>query len=65
MPRALYEQLDTVVTAKLPRAILERLHKAARAHDRTLSGQVRRVLREWCESDQPTPPQLIDEGADR
>ena len=36
------------------RAVVDRLREVARTNDRTLSGQVRRVLREWADGEQPT-----------
>jgi hypothetical protein len=47
------EPLDRTIAAKVPRPVEDRLRAAARAADRTLSGQVRRVLREWAESASP------------
>jgi hypothetical protein len=56
---------DSVVAAKVPEPILARLHAVAREHDRTLSGQIRRVLRAWYDEQQratPAPP-AVERGA--
>jgi hypothetical protein len=42
-----FSPADSILAAKVPRAVADRLREAARTHDRTLSGQIRRVLREW------------------
>jgi len=40
----------STIAAKLPRPVIDRLRAEAYLHDRTLSGQIRRVLREWAEN---------------
>jgi hypothetical protein len=40
---------ESVITAKIERTTAEALREEARRNDRTLSGQVRKVLREWAE----------------
>jgi hypothetical protein len=39
--------MDSVVSTKVPKPILAHLRTVAHDHDRTLSGQIRRVLHEW------------------
>ena len=40
---------NRIVSAKGPRNLIERLRAAAHSHGRTLSGQLRAVIREWAE----------------
>ena len=46
---------DRVIAAKLPHNLIVRLREAAREADRTLSGQLRRVVREWADNGHSTP----------
>jgi hypothetical protein len=50
---------DRVIAAKLPHDLITRLRQAAHEADRTLSGQLRRVVREWAENEKPGD-ELID-----
>jgi hypothetical protein len=50
MPTRVPVPTNRVIAAKLPARLIERLRSEARQHDRTLSGQVRKILREWAES---------------
>lgn len=63
MRSVLVDPTDSTVTAKIPRAIADRLRAEARAHDRTLSGQVRAVLRQWMAAD--TTADAKDRAVDR
>jgi hypothetical protein len=41
---------DRIISAQLPHDLIVRLREAARESDRTISGQLRRIVREWAES---------------
>jgi hypothetical protein len=38
---------ETTISAKVPLALARKLREVAAVNDRTLSGQLRRVLRDW------------------
>lgn len=40
---------EVVYTTKLPRAVAARLRESARENDRSISGELRRIVREWAE----------------
>jgi hypothetical protein len=51
--RAPEEPNDTFLTTKVPRFIKAQLIDAGRKHDRTLSAEVRAVLRAWAAREYP------------
>jgi len=51
---------NQTLAAKVERPVLDRLREVAQQNDRTLSGQIRRVLRAWAEGQQPRPPERAD-----
>jgi hypothetical protein len=59
MPRRTVEShsdyASPLVGTKLPQAAYERLREAARCNDRSLSGQLRAIVREWAERASPSP----------
>jgi hypothetical protein len=59
MPRRTVEShadiASPLVATKLPQAAYERLRAAARCNDRSLSGQLRAIVREWAERGSPPP----------
>jgi hypothetical protein len=42
---------DSTIAAKVERPVVDRLREAARANDRSLSGQIRVALRAWVEAE--------------
>ena len=42
---------DITIAAKIEKPVLDRLRDAARKDDRSLSGQIRRVLRAWADAE--------------
>ena len=41
---------DHTLSVKVPTQIAARLREYAHAHDRTVSGELRRIIRQWAES---------------
>jgi hypothetical protein len=39
----------TTLAVKLPRAVAARLRESAHLNDRTISGELRRIIRQWAE----------------
>ena len=65
MPRVHeFSPADRTIAAKLTAPTIDQLRAIARAHDRTLSGQIRRALREWLDAQASlTPEARADVGA--
>ena len=52
-PRVASPATEAILTAKIPAAVVTRLRAEAHRHDRTLSGQIRHVLKQWAEAGGP------------
>jgi hypothetical protein len=53
MPSTPSPSATSTIAAKIPRSVADRLREEAHRADRTLSGQIRKVLREWATGEPP------------
>ena len=50
-PPRVADPADVVLSTKIPKHVAHRLRESARANDRSMSGEIRRVLKEWARAD--------------